>query len=809
MFAQNERIRPVNIEEEMKVSYISYAMSVIVSRALPDVRDGLKPVHRRVIFSMHELGLGPSRPYRKSAKIVGETMGKYHPHGDSAIYDSLVRMAQDFSIRYPVVDGQGNFGSVDGDPPAAMRYTEARLSRVGEAMLTDIDKETVDFIPNFDESEMEPTVLPSVIPNLLVNGSAGIAVGMATNIPPHNLVEVVDAVLAQIDNPDITTRELMALLPGPDFPTGATICGRQGILDAYETGRGRVVQRATAVLEQSKAGKQNLIVTEIPYMVNKANLIREMADLIRDKRIEGIADLRDESDRDGMRIVIELKRGENYEVVLNQLYKHTKMQNTFGVILLALVDGRPVYLSLKEIIDQFIKHRREVITRRTRFLLAKAEARAHILEGLRIALDNIDAVVALIRKSADAEQAKTGLMNKFKLSDKQAQAILDMRLQRLTGLEREKLEEEYRALLKDIEYYKNVLSNAALLTEIMKTELREIKERFGDDRRTKIVEDETDLDIEDLIAEENMVVTVSHQGYIKRISTDTYRQQKRGGRGIIAVETKETDFVEQMFIASTHHYVLFFTNQGRVYWQKVYALPQGGRATRGKAIVNLLELQPDEKVTALIPVAEFDEKHFLVMVTRLGVIKKTDLAAFSNPRRAGIIAMNLDEEDQLIGVQMTDGTNDIIIGTRWGMAIRFSEDDLRSMGRNARGVKAINLAKEDDVVAMEIAREGASLLTVTRYGYGKRTLATEYRRIHRGGKGVIDIQTSKRNGEVVGLKEVFEDDEVMIITQQGIAIRQAVKEIREISRNTQGVRLIRLEEGDTVATVATLKDSLD
>ncbi|HNT34876.1 MAG TPA: DNA gyrase subunit A, partial [bacterium] len=590
MFAQNERIRPVNIEEEMKVSYISYAMSVIVSRALPDVRDGLKPVHRRVIFSMHELGLGPSRPYRKSAKIVGETMGKYHPHGDSAIYDSLVRMAQDFSIRYPVVDGQGNFGSVDGDPPAAMRYTEARLSRVGEAMLTDIDKETVDFIPNFDESEMEPTVLPSVIPNLLVNGSAGIAVGMATNIPPHNLVEVVDAVLAQIDNPDITTRELMALLPGPDFPTGATICGRQGILDAYETGRGRVVQRATAVLEQSKAGKQNLIVTEIPYMVNKANLIREMADLIRDKRIEGIADLRDESDRDGMRIVIELKRGENYEVVLNQLYKHTKMQNTFGVILLALVDGRPVYLSLKEIIDQFIKHRREVITRRTRFLLAKAEARAHILEGLRIALDNIDAVVALIRKSADAEQAKTGLMNKFKLSDKQAQAILDMRLQRLTGLEREKLEEEYRALLKDIEYYKNVLSNAALLTEIMKTELREIKERFGDDRRTKIVEDETDLDIEDLIAEENMVVTVSHQGYIKRISTDTYRQQKRGGRGIIAVETKETDFVEQMFIASTHHYVLFFTNQGRVYWQKVYALPQGGRATRGKAIVNLLEL---------------------------------------------------------------------------------------------------------------------------------------------------------------------------------------------------------------------------
>lgn len=809
MFAQNERIRPINIEEEMKVSYISYAMSVIVSRALPDVRDGLKPVHRRVIFSMHELGLGPTRPYRKSAKIVGETMGKYHPHGDSAIYDSLVRMAQDFSIRYPVVDGQGNFGSVDGDPPAAMRYTEARLSRIGEAMLTDIDKDTVDFVANFDESEMEPTVLPSIIPNLLVNGSSGIAVGMATNIPPHNLVEVVNGVLAQIDKPDITTRELMVHIPGPDFPTGSMICGRQGILDAYETGRGRIVQRATAVLEQSKAGKQNLIVTEIPYMVNKATLIREMADLIRDKKIEGIADLRDESDRDGMRIVIELKRGENYEVVLNQLYKHTKMQNTFGVILLALVDGRPVYLSLKEIIDQFIKHRREVITRRTRFLRAKAEARAHILEGLRIALDNIDAVVSLIRSSPDVEQARNGLMTNFNLSEKQAQAILDMRLQRLTGLEREKLEEEYRALLKDIEYYKNVLSNAALLTEIMKTELVEFKERFGDDRRTKIVEDETDLDIEDLIAEENMVVTVSHQGYIKRISTDTYRQQKRGGRGIIAVETKETDFVEQMFIASTHHYMLFFTNQGRVYWLKVYALPQGGRATRGKAIVNLLELQPEEKVTALIPVAEFDDKHFLIMATRNGVIKKTDLEAFSNPRRAGIIAMNIDEGDQLISVQMTDGSNDIIIGTRWGMAIRFPEDDVRSMGRNARGVKAINLAKDDYVVAMVIAREGASLLTVTRYGYGKRTLASEYRRIHRGGKGVIDIQTSKRNGEVVELKEVFDDDEVMIITQQGIAIRQAVKDIREISRNTQGVRLIRLEEGDTVATVATLKDGLD
>lgn len=810
MFVQNERIRPINIEEEMKVSYINYAMSVIISRALPDVRDGMKPVHRRVIFAMHELGLGPTRPYRKSAKIVGETMGNYHPHGDSPIYDSLVRMAQPFSIRYQLVDGQGNFGSVDGDPPAAMRYTEARLTRLGEAMLMDIDKNTVDFGPNFDESTQEPLVLPSIVPNLLVNGSSGIAVGMATNIPPHNLGEVVDAVLATIDNPDITLEELMQIIPGPDFPTGANICGRAGIRDAYETGRGRVVQRATAVIEQTKGSRQQLVVTEIPYMVNKANLIQDIAKLVRDKKMEGISDIRDESDRDGMRIVIELKRGENHEIVLNQLYKHSRMQNTFGVILLALVDGRPVYLSLKEIIDQFILHRREVITRRTRFLLDKAEARAHILEGLRIALDNIDRIIELIRASSTTEDAKNGLQTEFGLSEKQSQAILDMRLQRLTGLERQKLEDEYTALLKDIEYYKSILTNMPLLMQIMKTELIELKEKYADRRRTVIVDDVSDLDVEDLIAEENMVVTVSHQGYIKRITTNTYRQQRRGGRGITAMETKDTDFVEKMFIASTHHYMLFFTNQGRVYWLKVYGLPQAGRVSKGKAIVNLLDLQPEEQVNAFVPVSdEFDPEHYLMMVTRNGIIKKTDLSAFSNPRKTGIIALNLDEGDQLISVQMTDGTNDLILGTRNGMAIRFSEEDVRAMGRNARGVKAMNLSDDDVIVSMEVARGEASILTVTKKGYGKRTQVPEYRRIRRGGKGVKDIQTSKRNGKVVGIREVFEDDEVMIITEHGIAIRQSVKDIRLISRNTQGVRLIRLEEDDSVATIATLKDADD
>ncbi|MDX9755032.1 MAG: DNA gyrase subunit A [bacterium] len=807
MFAQNERIRPINIEEEMKTSYISYAMSVIVQRALPDVRDGLKPVQRRIVYAMKELGLTHRSAYKKSARIVGETMGKYHPHGDSAIYDTLVRMAQDFSYRYPLVDGQGNFGSVDGDSAAAMRYTEARLASVAESLLTDIEKETIDYLDNFDGQLKEPSVLPTEIPNLLVNGSSGIAVGMATNIPPHNMGEVIDATIAMIDDPEINTTKLMKYIQGPDFPTGAYICGRSGIVEAYRKGRGRVIMRAVTKKEQLPKGKEAIIVTEIPYMVNKARLVEEIANLVRLKKIEGISDLRDESDREGMRIVIELKRGENAEVVLNQLYKHTRMQSTFGIILLALVDNRPQYLTLRELISHFIEHRREVIRRRTIFDLRKAEARLHIVEGLRIACDNIDEVVALIRASKDRAEAMAGLMSRFQLSEIQAKAILEMQLQRLIGLEREKLEDEYNQLLKDIEYFKKILASDELVFSIMKEELTKIKERFNDKRRTKIVSEASDLEVEDLIAEENMVVTISHTGYIKRIATTVYRRQLRGGRGVSAMGTKEDDFVEQLYIASTHHYILFFTDRGRVHWLKVYEIPQAGRQSKGKAIVNLLQLEKGESVTAMVPVADFPAGRYLMMVTRNGVVKKTELSAFSNPRRGGINAISLDENDSLLSVWMTTGQDEVIIATRNGMAIRFSEENVRDMGRTARGVVGIRLEGDDAVIGMIVCHEGADLLTVTEKGYGKRTEVEKYRKIHRGGKGVIDIQTNERNGRVIGILEAFEGDEFMMITHNGVAIRTSVNDIRSISRNTQGVRLIKLDEGDQVAAIGKLPEA--
>lgn len=807
MYTENERIKPINIEDEMRTSYISYAMSVIVQRALPDVRDGLKPVQRRIVYAMRELGLNHRAAYKKSARIVGETMGKYHPHGDSAIYDTMVRMAQVFTYRYPLIDGQGNFGSVDGDNPAAMRYTEARLSSIAETLLTDIEKETIDFMPNFDGQLEEPVVLPSEIPNLLINGSSGIAVGMATNIPPHNLKEVIDATVAMIDNPEIETKELLKHIKGPDFPTGAYICGRSGIAEAYATGRGKVIMRAVTHKEQLKQGKEAIVVTEIPYMVNKSKLVEEIAALIRDKKIEGIGDLRDESDRDGTRVVIELKRGENHEVIMNQLYKHTRLQQTFGVILLALVDNRPQYLNLRELLSYFVDHRREVITRRTRYDLAKAEARAHILEGLRIAVDNIDEIVEMIRASQSRDEAMTGLINRFELTEVQAKAILEMQLQRLVGLERQKLEEEYQQLLKDIDYYKGVLDSPELVMSIMKEELLKIKERFGDARRTKIVSDVMDLEIEDLIAEENMVVTVSHTGYIKRIGTSTYRKQLRGGRGITAMGTKEEDFVEHLFIASTHHYILFFTDKGRVHWKKVYEIPQVGRQSKGKAIVNFLQLDSDEHVTAMVPVHEFVDGRYVMMATVKGVVKKTELNQFSNPRRGGINAISLDEGDRLLSVWLTTGDDHIILATRNGMAIHFNEADVRPMGRTARGVIGIRLEGDDQLVGMVVCDENSQLLTVTQKGYGKRTDVTQYRKIHRGGKGVIDIQTNDRNGKVVGILRTFEDDEFMIITKKGVAIRMSVNDIRSISRNTQGVRLIRLEETDEVAAIGKLPEA--
>jgi len=795
-------ILPINIEEEMKKSYIDYAMSVIWGRALPDVRDGLKPVHRRILYSMYELGMTPDKPYKKSARLVGDVLGRYHPHGDSAVYDAMVRMAQDFASRYPLVDGHGNFGSIDGDSAAAMRYTEARMSKIAMEMLADIDKETVDFTPNYDDSLEEPTVLPAKIPNLLINGSSGIAVGMATNIPPHNLGEVIDGVVMLIDRPDATVNDLMGVIKGPDFPTAAKIMGTDGISQAYRTGRGVVTIRAQADIEPMNNGKMRIVVTELPYQVNKAKLIEKIAELVRDKKIDGITDLRDESDRKGMSIVIELRRDVNPNIILNQLYKHTQMQETFGIIMLALVEGQPRILSLRDTLFYYLEHQKDVIVRRTRFDLAKAEARAHIVEGLRIALDHIDEVIKTIRSSQTTEIARNALMDKFGLSEKQAQAILDMRLQRLTGLEREKLEQEYKELLERIAYFKAVLANEKMVLEIIKKELLAVKEKFADPRRTLITHDDTKLEVEDLIEEEDMAITITHHGYIKRLPADTYKSQRRGGKGITAMGTKEEDFVEHLFITTTHHYLLFFTNKGKVYRMKVHEIPEAGRQAKGTAIVNLLYISGDEKITAVIPVKEFNPDCYLLTATRNGIVKKTPLNEYDSSRKDGIIALTIDPNDELIGVELTQGNEEIILGTKNGISIRFPEEEVRSMGRTARGVKGITLNPGDQVVGMVTVRNDAQLLVVTENGYGKRTPVEDYRIQSRGGKGIMTIRPSKRNGLVVGLLMVKEGEEIMLISGEGIIIRLAVKDISAMSRTTQGVRLMRLDEKDKLVAIA-------
>jgi DNA gyrase subunit A len=821
MLNQTNKIS-VNIEDEMKKSYMDYAMSVIIGRALPDVRDGFKPVHRRCLYAMYDMGNDWNKPYKKSARVVGDVIGKYHPHGDTAAYDTIVRMAQDFSLRYPMVDGQGNFGSVDGDSPAAMRYTEIRMSQMAHEMLLDLDKETVDMGPNYDDSLQEPLVLPAKIPNLLVNGSSGIAVGMATNIPPHNLSEVVEGIIAVIENPALTLEELMERIPGPDFPTAGFIYGTEGILSAYRTGRGIIQMRARARVEkQKKTERESIIVTEIPYQVNKARLIEKIAELVREKKIEGISDLRDESDRDGMRIVIELKKDENPQVLLNQLYKHTQMQSSFGIIMLAIVNNRPKVLTLKEVIRHFIDHRREIVTRRTVFELKKAEARAHILLGLKIALDWLDAVIALIRGSKTPAEAKEGLMaGRFAqpadvvanpllcLSDLQAQAILEMRLHRLTGLERDKIIQEYEDILRIIARLKEILGSEAEILKIIKGELIEVKDRFGDPRRTEIIGQTAEITLEDTIVEEDMVVTISHSGYIKRSAVSLYRAQRRGGKGKTGMKTKEEDFVEQLFIASTKDYMLYFTDSGRVYWLKVYEIPEGGRATRGKAIVNLLNLSPNEKISAIMPVKEFTDDRFIMMATRLGVVKKTPLLEYSHPRVGGIIAVNLDEEDKLITVALTDGKQDVLLASKHGKSIRFREADARPMGRVTRGVRGMTLEDDDVVIGMEIINDmtGSTLFTVTEHGFGKRTELTEYRRQSRGGKGVITIKTTERNGCVVDIKQVNDENDLMLITDQGKIIRMPVAGFSVIGRNTQGVRLMVTEEGERIVAVARLAE---
>ncbi|GAB4339553.1 MAG: DNA gyrase subunit A [Candidatus Abyssubacteria bacterium] len=804
MYTQNEKIVPVNLETEMKKSFIDYAMSVIVARALPDVRDGLKPVHRRILYAMSELGLTSRRAYRKCARIVGDTMGKYHPHGDAPIYDSLVRMAQDFNLRYPLVDGQGNFGSIDGDNAAAMRYTEARLAPMGEEMLADIEKNTVEFQPNFDESLQEPVVLPAAFPNLLVNGSSGIAVGMATNIPPHNLTEVVDALCMLIDNPHVSLGELMKAVKGPDFPTGGIILGTQGIEQAYRTGRGRVVVRAEAAIEkpQSGSGKEKIVVTEIPYQVNKSKLIESIASLVQQKKIEGISDIRDESDKDGMRIVIELKRGEVAEVILNQLYKHTAMQSSFGVIMLALLENRPRVLSLKRMLQAYIDHRVDVVTRRTRYELDKAEERAHILEGLKIALDHIDEVIETIRKSHTPEQARNALVTKFSLTEKQAQAILDMRLQRLTGLEREKIDAEYEDLLKTMATLRSILESPRVLMGVIRTELEEIKKKYGDTRRTKILAAEAEFKIEDFIAEEDMVITVSHAGYIKRLPVSTYRKQRRGGVGVTGMETKEEDFVEHLFVASTHDYLLFFTDRGHVHWLKVHEIPRAGRYSKGRAIINMLKLAEGETVAAFLNVKTFEDGKYVMMATEKGTVKKTDLSAFSNPRAGGIIAISLPEDDKLVQVKLTNGDDEILLGTEQGLAIRFHERQVRPMGRNARGVIGIRLEEGDRLIDMELIDPDATILVVTENGYGKRTDFDEYRLQSRGGKGVINIKTTERNGRCIGMRTVRDTDEVVCVSSRGMVVRTPASEISLIGRNTQGVRVMRMQEDDTFVALA-------
>ena len=804
----DERLGQIAIEDEMRSSYLDYAMSVIVGRALPDVRDGLKPVHRRILHGMNEMGLAANRPYRKSAKIVGEIMGNYHPHGDSAIYDTLVRMAQNFNMRYMLVDGQGNYGSMDGDSAAAMRYTEARLTKLAEELLADIDKETVDFGPNYDESRVEPLVLPSKVPNLLVNGAGGIAVGYATNIPTHNLGEVIEGLLLLLDDPEVTIAQLMKKIPGPDFPTAGFIYGTAGIKDAYETGRGLLTVRAKVAIEtDERTDRERLIVTEIPYQVNKSKLIEKIADLAQEDRVTGISDIRDESDREGVRVVIELKRNEIPLVVLNNLYKHSQLQTTFGVNMLALVNNRPEVLSLKRILVAFVEHRREVVVRRTAYELRKAEERAHILEGLKIALDNLDAVIALIRRSQSPDVARTGLMQQFQLSELQANAILEMRLQRLTQLERNKLVEEYREVLKQIEYLRSILGSEALVRQIIRTELIEIKDKFQDERRTKIVKEEAELTLEDLIAEEEVVVTITHTGYIKRNAVTLYRAQRRGGKGKIAMGIKEEDFVETLFTASTHDSMLFCTDAGKVYWLKVHEIPEASRAAKGKALVNLLALSNDEKVTASLPVKEFRADRFIIMATKLGIIKKTELSAYSNPRQGGIIALTLDPGDKLIGVDLTDGQREILLGTKQGITIRFKEEDVRPMGRTAHGVRGITLEAGDEVIGMETITPDSTtaILTVTEGGYGKRTPVNEYRVQGRGGKGIISVKTTERNGPAVGFLQVRDDDEIMLMAAQGKVLRCKVDDIREIGRNTQGVRLLDMDGiEDRVVAVARL-----
>lgn len=797
-----EKIVPVSLEEEMKSSYIDYSMSVIVARALPDVRDGLKPVHRRVLFGMSELGLAYNKPYKKSARIVGEVLGKYHPHGDTAVYDTMVRMVQEFSLRYPLVDGQGNFGSVDGDSPAAMRYTEAKLARIADEMLRDLDKNTVNFTPNFDDSLQEPTVLPSYLPNLLVNGSSGIAVGMATNIPPHNLNEVVDGLIAMIKNPNITNEKLMKHVIAPDFPTGGIIFGYQGVKEAYTTGRGRIIVRAKANIESLKTGRENIIITELPYQVNKANLIEKIAELVKEGKLDDISNIRDESDRDGMRVVIELKRDAQPAIVLNQLFKHTQMQTTFGVIMLALVNGVPKVLTLKETMQHFINHRMDVLKRRTKFELDAAERRAHILEGYIIALDNIDEVIETIKKSRDVDTAKNNLMRKFKLSEIQAKAILDMRLQRLTGLERKKIEDEYKETIKLIERLQGILKSEEKRYIIIKDELIALKEKYGDERRTEIVQDYEEFSLEDIIAEEDVVVTISHKGFIKRFPVSGYRKQGRGGKGVTGAGTKEDDFIEHMFIASTHQYILFFTDQGKCYWLKVHELPEGGRATRGRSILNLLQKDPNENITAFVAVKEFKDDNYLIMATQKGTVKKTVLSAYGNVRKGGINAINLTTGDKLIEVKMTDGNNDIVIGTRNGFAIRFHEKDVRDMGRTATGVRGIKLGKGDRVVGLIVIKRNDNILVVTEKGYGKRSDINDYRITHRGGKGVITVKTTDKVGKMMAMMDVVDGDELVIISTQGMVIRQSVKDIRVMGRNTQGVRVIRLNEKDSIADIA-------
>jgi len=798
------RVVPIHVADEMKRSYLDYAMSVIVDRALPDVRDGLKPVQRRILYAMDELGVRPDRPHRKSARIVGDVMGKYHPHGDAAIYDAMVRMAQDFSYRYPLVDGHGNFGSVDGDPPAAMRYTEARLSRIAMEMMRDIDKETVDFMPNFDDSLQQPVVLPSRIPNLLVNGASGIAVGMATNIPPHNLGEIIDGLVMLIDNPDATIEQLMTVIRGPDFPTGAQILGRDGIKEAYKTGRGRIKVRGKARIEQLTNGRQRIVITELPFQVNKANLIAKIAELHRDKVIDGISDLRDESDRNGMRIVIELRRDANARVVLNRLYRHTQLETTFGVIMLALVDGEPRILTLKDALVHYLKHQEEVIIRRTRYDLRKAEERAHILEGLRIALDHIDEIIALIRSSKTDAEAKQGLMERFGLTEKQAVAILDMQLRRLTGLEREKIEAEYQELLKTIARLREILGDIRKVYEVIRTELLEIKEKYADERRTEIVATADEIEEEDLIADEDVVITMTHYGYIKRLPTTAYRPQRRGGRGVAAMGTREDDFVEHLFVTSTHSYILFFSNKGKVYRVKGYDIPEVGRTARGTAIVNLIDLPRDERVQTAIPIRSYEGDYYLVMATKKGVIKKTPLAEYDSPRN-GLIGITLDEDDELVGVRLTDGNEHILLVTAQGQAIRFPEDTVRPMGRAARGVLGVRLEEGDYVVAMDVVRPGADLLVVTELGYGKRTPLEEYRVTNRGGKGIRTLQVTRRNGLVAAASVVRDGEEVMIISAEGIMIRMKVDDISRQGRATQGVRLMRLGDADKVVAVAHIK----